>query len=63
MLHTVPLIAKRHVGKLWIPIFLIFGFKRPGTESESTASVADALSTRPLIGTQKQTSGKKENSI
>ena len=43
--------------------FLIFGFKRPGTESESTASVADALFTRPLIGTQKQTSGQKRTAF
>ena len=49
-LHTVSLIAKRQAGKLWIPIFIVFGLTRPGIEPESTASVADALSTRPLIG-------------
>ena len=30
--------------------FLVFGLTRPGIEPESTVSVADALSTRPLIG-------------
>ena len=49
-LHTVPLIAERQAGKLWIPIFIVFGMTRSGIEPESTASVADALSTRPLIG-------------
>ena len=49
-LHTVPLIAERQAGKLWIPLFIVFGLTRPGIEPESTASVADALSTRPLIG-------------
>ena len=49
-LHTVPLIAERQAGKLWIPIFIVFGLTRPGIELESTASVADTLSTRPLIG-------------
>ena len=28
----------------------MFGLTRPGIEPKSTASVADALSTRPLIG-------------
>ena len=49
-LHTVPLIAERQAGKLGIPIFMVFGLTRPGIEHESTASVAYALSTRPLIG-------------
>ena len=49
-LHTVPLIAEHQAGKLWIPIFIVFGLTRPGIEPESTTSVADALSTRPLIG-------------
>ena len=49
-LHTVPLIAERQAGKLWIPVFIVFGMTRPGIEPESTVSVADALSTRPLIG-------------
>ena len=31
-------------------IVIVFGLTRPGIESESTASVVDALSTRPLIG-------------
>ena len=48
-LHTVPLIVERQEGKLCIPIFIVFGLTRPGIEPESTASVADALSTRPLI--------------
>ena len=30
--------------------FTVFGLTRPGIEPVSTASVADALSTRPLIG-------------
>ena len=37
----------RQPGKLWIPIFLIFGLTRPGIEPEFTVSVAEALSTRP----------------
>ena len=49
-LHTVPLIAERQAEKLWIPIFIVFGLTWPGIEPESTASVADALSSRPLIG-------------
>ena len=46
-LHTIPLIAERQAGKLWIPIFIVFGLTRPRIEPESTASVADALSTQP----------------
>ena len=49
-LHTVPLIAERQAGKLWIPIFIVFGLTGPGIEPKSTDSVADALSTRPPIG-------------
>ena len=49
-LHTVPLIAERQAGKLWIPIFIVFDLTRPGIKPESTVSIADALSTRPLIG-------------
>ena len=49
-LHTIPLFAERQSGKLWISIFIVFGLTRPGIEPESTASVADALSTRPPIG-------------
>ena len=47
-LHTVPLIAERQAGKLWIPIFIVFCLIRPGIEPRSTDSVADALSTRPM---------------
>ena len=47
--HTVPLIAGLQTGKLWIPIFIIFGLTRQGIEPESTISVADAVSTRPLV--------------
>ena len=32
-----------------MPIFIVFGLTRPGIEPESTASVADPLSTQPLI--------------
>ena len=46
-LHTVPLIAERQAGKLWI---LFFDLTRLGIKPGSTVSVADALSTRPLIG-------------
>ena len=49
-LHTVPLIAKRHAGKMRIPIFIAFGLTQPGIEHQSSVAVADALSTRPLIG-------------
>ena len=33
-----------------IASFFAFGLTRPGIEPESTALVADALSTQPLIG-------------
>ena len=33
-----------------MPIFIVFGLTRLGIEPEFTASVADALSLRPLIG-------------
>ena len=36
-LHNVLLIAERQAGKLWIPIFIVFGLTRPGIEWESTA--------------------------
>ena len=49
-LHTVPFNAECQAGKLWIPIFIVFGLTQLGIEPESTASVADTLSTRPLIG-------------
>ena len=48
-LHTVPFNAERQAGKLWIPIFIVFGLTRPGIEPESIVSVADALFSRPLI--------------
>ena len=48
-LHTVPLIAEYQAGKLWIPIFIVFGLKQLGIEFKSTASAAYALSTRPII--------------
>ena len=41
--------AERQAGKQWIPIFLVLGLTRPGIEPETTISVADGLSTRPLI--------------
>ena len=49
-LHNLRLIAERQAGKLLIPIFIVFGLTRLETEPKSTVSVADALSTRPLIG-------------
>ena len=49
-LHTVPLIAERYAGKLRIPMFIVFGLTRPEIKPASTALVADALSTRPMIG-------------
>ena len=42
-LHTLLLVAERQTEKL-------FGLTRPGIEPQSTVLVADALSTRPLIG-------------
>ena len=48
--HTFPLIAERQAGKLRIPRLIVFGLTRPRIELESTASVAYALSTPPLIG-------------
>ena len=49
-LHNVLVIAERQARKLWIPIFVVFCSTRPGIEPESTVSVADALSTQPVIG-------------
>ena len=49
-LHTVPLIAERQARMLWIPIFIVFGLTRSGMARESTVSVANTLSTQPLIG-------------
>ena len=43
--HTVPLIAERQAGKLSMPIFVVFDLTQSRIESESTALVADALST------------------
>ena len=60
-LHTTLLIAERQEGKLWIPIFIVFGLTRPGIEPESTASVAYALSTRPLIGNHRQHCSNKHS--
>ena len=48
-LHTVLLIAERQAGKLRIPLFTVLGLTRTRIELELTASVAHALSTRPLI--------------
>ena len=48
-LHTIALIAERQARKLLIPIFIVFGLARQGTEPESTASVGNVLSTLPLI--------------
>ena len=48
-LHTVPFIVECQAGKLWIPIFLVFGLTRPGIEPTSTVLFADALFTRSLI--------------
>ena len=44
------LIAERHAEKSWIPIFIVFGLTRRKIELESTSSVANALTTRQLIG-------------
>ena len=43
-LNTVPLFAERQAGKLWIPIFMVFGLTQSGIKPESTFSVADAAS-------------------
>ena len=48
--HTVRLIAERQARKLRKPIFIVFSLTQQGMEPEPTVSVADALSTRPLIG-------------
>ena len=48
-LHTVLFSAEHQTGNLWIPILIVFGLTRRKIEPRSTASVADALSTRPLI--------------
>ena len=49
-LHNIPLIAERQAGKQLVPIFIVFGFTRLEIEPKSTVSVAEALSTRPLVG-------------
>ena len=51
-LSSVFLIAERQSEKrkLWIPIFIVFCLTRPKIKPGSTVSVADALSTQPLIG-------------
>ena len=46
--RTITFIGERQAGKLWIPIFSLW-ITRLGIKPESTVSVADALSTRPLI--------------
>ena len=48
-LHTVLFVAQRQAGKLWIPIFIVFGLIRPGIVPDSTVSLADAISTWPPI--------------
>ena len=41
--HSPILLLERQAGKLWIPIFIVFGLIRPGIKSEATVSVADIL--------------------
>ena len=48
--HTVPFNAERQAGKLWIPIFLVFGLTQLEIKPRSIISVADAPSVWPLIG-------------
>ena len=48
--HTVFFNAEHQAGKLRIPNFLIFGLTRQGIEPKPAVSVADALSTQPLMG-------------
>ena len=45
----VPLTVERQVGKLLIPIVIVFGLTQLGIEPESIVSVADAVSPLPLI--------------
>ena len=52
-LHTVLFNAERHAAKLSISI-LVFGLIQLGIEPRSTVSVADALSTRPVIDSKKR---------
>ena len=42
--------AERQARNLWMPMFIVFGLTRPEIKPEFSVSVADALSTRPLIG-------------
>ena len=49
-LLTVPFIAERQAGSCEYQFFIVFDLTRRGIEPESTASVADILSTQPLIG-------------
>ena len=39
--HCPLYVAERQAGKLWIPIFIVFGLTRPGIESESTSVKAN----------------------
>ena len=48
-LYTVLLIAKRQAGKLWIPIFIVFGLIWSEIKPKFSVSVVDVLSTWPLI--------------
>ena len=47
---TLSLLVLNVKQESWEYQFLVFGLTQPGIEPESTARVADALSTRPLIG-------------
>ena len=40
-LHTVPSIAEGPAGKLWMPLFIVFGLTRLGIKPESTTFEAD----------------------
>ena len=48
--HTIPFIAELQAKKAVNINLYIFGLGHPGIKSKYTVSVADALSTRPLIG-------------
>ena len=42
-LHIIFFIAEHRAGKLWIPIFIIFGLICQEIELESIVSISDAL--------------------
>ena len=64
-LHTVSLIAERQAGKLWIPIFIVFGLIQPVIESEYPFSSRPSIHpiTERLINVSNLFADKKSNTV